>query len=225
MCFRLINFYSLWVNFKKCQKWSQVKAINPVWARTTKWEIYPNFSSPFSPLTLPGRKTFPSRGKRPPLSSMHDDAASISDSMSSLGRSSSSGISPDYEDSHQRRRTDSDGSLSSQSSQSGQYHHSFNPVDNTRCKCNVCKCGKDSNIRDAVTSVAGRISDFICLIPWTTRDVSTETGLCLLGLHSVFTTTHFVYYLMTLTVISPTPHTIPSPKPNPNPNNHKPPNL
>ncbi|XP_071485581.1 mitogen-activated protein kinase kinase kinase 3-like [Diadema antillarum] len=77
-----------------------------------------------------GRKTFPSRAvKRPPLSSMHDDQAPTSDSMSSLGRSSSSGInSPDYDTDGSIPRRWTEGDLEGLS---GSYHHSF-ALDNTR---------------------------------------------------------------------------------------------
>ncbi|XP_041467063.1 mitogen-activated protein kinase kinase kinase 2-like isoform X2 [Lytechinus variegatus] len=79
--------------------------------------------------TEDGRKTFPSRGKRAPLTAMHDDQHSISDSMSSLGRSSSSGISPDYDTDSSIPRRWTEGDLEGLA---GGHPKSFNLVDNTR---------------------------------------------------------------------------------------------
>lgn len=79
--------------------------------------------------TEDGRKTFPSRGKRPPLTSMHDDQHSTSDSLSSLGRSSSSGISPDYDTDSSIPRRWTEGDLEGLA---GGHPKSFNLADNTR---------------------------------------------------------------------------------------------
>lgn len=62
---------------------------------------------------------------------MHDDQHSISDSMSSLGRSSSSGISPDYDTDSSIPRRWTEGDLEGLA---GGHPKSFNLADNTRCK-------------------------------------------------------------------------------------------